>query len=1411
MSLKIACSAMAIVFVSAVTFAVEPQTWYVDNKLAEYEGHDGSSWTKAYKVIQDAVTAAASGDTILVAPGTYGDEQGSRTSTIAARVVIPADKALTIKSTGGKEVTHIVGTFGTTKVFAGEDEGYGSGAIGGIVIAYDSAQNVSKGSRIEGFTIRRVAPSDSGKRGGGVAYLPDPGNNKDIANLPWVVDCVVSNCAVNGSGILGNVNCARVWVYRPTSSGNNGTVCAYNCNAIHSVFVGGRNSNNTAIGVAYGRFVNCTFFDFGNRATSSNGPKLIANCIDESGGGRLDVSDRSSQAANSVVAATSIQESRCVGVDMVWGKTGGQMMAPTLCDYRPVKTNPYLSSTAVTPAAADAGAEKWLNEFPDEFRYVDFYGKRFTATDGKICAGASQEAVTPKCGFNHARGLIVEGHETIVKDRSRYAFFDRYPVLLHLTPDYSLVPKLFCYRYGGDNDYWRYKFPTKGDMALFVLREDVLWDLNCYDAKDEFYVDKVKGSVVASTTGTKDDPFKTLQQAVDAASTADGVATVVHVAKGVYDEGGAMFGELFSRVSITSTRKIRFIADEGPEETIIKGEADSEAPAESYGCGPNAVRCIGASNTTTIFDGFSLIDGHTNTNSTKATGRNGGALYADGKAVALVNCIVSNNYANAGSAMISGSAYGCRFYDNPVLGSGQFQNDPVLAFCEIGPQRVLTGKDNACFFSDNCVLAHLTICNTNRNMTILSAHGRLFNSIIDHSRYNSNNAGQKRILGNVFWDFSYNSNTANGLVNTNGIHYVKADPLFVDDAGRDWRLMADSPAFGYGKAWGGLDENDVSFENQFKFYYCAMAHDPCGNEPYFVNGLPTAGAYQRPGKIKLATAPKGSTLAGPNGETAVEFDEETTVTLTGTKRQVVGLRVNGEATTETSVTIVPAELVDASGVLPIEPIVSTNWYVDADNGNDSANGWAESTAKKTLVGVMECVDAGDLVTALPGTYDEGEMLPANHIDGNSQELLLKSRVVIPRGVSLVSRDGQETTIIKGKYLPTGHFGYLGGDDEIDKGTLLRCVTMYPDTELRGFTLFEGGTFSNGCMRAKGSDNICGGGVLALEVRDVENPSIFVRDCYFLNCGAVRGGGMMYGTAVNCRFNGTMGAGGTGGATYKSTAMIGCLLDEIRCATSVDEPRYCLNVTFGKNNHTAGGNGQEGTGVLRMGSYGLAENCLFLGGTKNIPAYNLRNCVVPSDDYLEAAQEGWIREGIVVAQVTVDANYMPARDSDAVDAFALDAVPEQLGAFDLHGNPRVLNAALDIGAVEYDWRADYAAAISANARSSVSAASPAVQLTTDGVAIPDGTLVFNRTNRMEGRNSLGKFVFEVTGNGTLTLTVDGVEVGSWTQADGEVSRQFGYLTAAQNDFAFTYEPGAGDTGAAYVKSFASCNGMAILVR
>ena len=50
------CLVAAVLALDAVAGTV-----YVDNKLSDYTGHDGSSWQMAYRTIQEGVDAAASG------------------------------------------------------------------------------------------------------------------------------------------------------------------------------------------------------------------------------------------------------------------------------------------------------------------------------------------------------------------------------------------------------------------------------------------------------------------------------------------------------------------------------------------------------------------------------------------------------------------------------------------------------------------------------------------------------------------------------------------------------------------------------------------------------------------------------------------------------------------------------------------------------------------------------------------------------------------------------------------------------------------------------------------------------------------------------------------------------------------------------------------------------------------------------------------------------------------------------------------------------------------------------------------------------------------------------------------------------------------------------------------------------
>ena len=137
---------------SAICLTSVAGTVYVDNGLESYTGHDGSSWQLAYKTIQEGVNAAADGDTVLVAPGTYGDDQGKVAATTgyhACRVYI--DKPITLKSSGGRDVTHLVGNYV-------EGASTSADAVGGVVIAKAAAA----GTVVLGFTIRRCGTSKLG-------------------------------------------------------------------------------------------------------------------------------------------------------------------------------------------------------------------------------------------------------------------------------------------------------------------------------------------------------------------------------------------------------------------------------------------------------------------------------------------------------------------------------------------------------------------------------------------------------------------------------------------------------------------------------------------------------------------------------------------------------------------------------------------------------------------------------------------------------------------------------------------------------------------------------------------------------------------------------------------------------------------------------------------------------------------------------------------------------------------------------------------------------------------------------------------------------------------------------------------------------------------------------------------------
>jgi hypothetical protein len=98
-----------------------------------------------------------------------------------------------------------------------------------------------------------------------------------------------------------------------------------------------------------------------------------------------------------------------------------------------------------------------------------------------------------------------------------------------------------------------------------------------------------------------------------------------------------------------------------------------------------------------------------------------------------------------------------------------------------------------------------------------------------------------------------------------------------------------------------------------------------------------------------------------------------------------------------------------------------------------------------------------------------------------------------------------------------------------------------------------------------------------------------------------------------------------------------------------------------------------------------------------------NCIAPSEGFIYSEKsKSDNHHNIIIAQVETDALYVPAFDSAAANAANMDYVKDWELKGDAYGNPRRSNGGMDVGAVETDWRPNYAAIL--GSRTSVKEAS-----------------------------------------------------------------------------------------------------------
>ena len=874
-------------------------------------------------------------------------------------------------------------------------------------------------------------------------------------------------------------------------------------------------------------------------------------------------------------------------------------------------------------------------------------------------------------------------------------------------------------------------------------------------------------------------PFRTIQAAIAAAPTLSRVSddsidqrTIIFVEQGEYTADDATEVDGVKYVAYAKLKRI-LVVGSGAETCVIRGAADSSVATDAspYGCGSDAVKCIGSANTAiACFRGFTIADGRGVAYDSGSDW--GGAIAGGGKNYTfLCDCVVTNCVGNRGvvssARMDRCLVVDCRDYyctlrsaiaQNCVFEATESKYAPRDGF--IGQDAEAYGCTFASRFNGQASFAN-------------SGAATIFNSIVSQGKNASVN---HKTDGNVYWDMNSYAGTG----------YVQVDPAFVNKGSGDYRLLSLSGAIGNGSTTNA--------------YWKFAGADVEGRMPLVANGRLTPGAVQKTVAAVVVARPSSGTLTNV-GTNAVEAGESITVSYTAGSRPMAGIVVDGVTNSASAYSFTYTASADGNPVaaVSIQAAISPHWYVDPD-GDDGNDGWTPETAKGTLKGVMTVsgLMSGDTVHAAAGSYTNKVMAsPVGE---------LAVRVVVPEGVALVADEGPESTFIVGEK-DTSATAASGRDG---CGTnAVRCVYLRNDSTLRGFTVCGGRVY--GYNNNLIDDNIAGGILCQSFGSSVSSPVVY--DCIISNNWGRCGAGSYGGRYVGCRFLENHGYSGEAASRYSS--LYGCYLDRNYGAPTFGIYYALENCTFGPDNLTLAGDRSTGLYVCQQPlSSAIAKNCVFLDRVRrnDSNAVVATNSVFRSDDNSYSPIESQ-RLGcslMTTNEMLFAAGWIPSRMSPLTDAADETLMSDYAKKMDATGGRRTSNGLSDIGAFEHDWREDYATRLGGS-RVRVDDASEDVVMDKAMTALkigPGGTLsltLLAGTTTVATRYTLP---FEVLGEGSLEVTVNGLPAGVF--ATGEGSVEFKNALSA-NSVAFAYTANDGDDGVLLDTVSSRCNAMSIIVR
>ena len=802
---------------------------------------------------------------------------------------------------------------------------------------------------------------------------------------------------------------------------------------------------------------------------------------------------------------------------------------------------------------------------------------------------------------------------------------------------------------------------------------------------------------------------QTIQAAVDVALDGD----TVLVSNGVYATGGRVVaGAMTNRVAITNAITVSSV--NGPGVTTIRG---AWHPGTTNGNA--AVRCVYVGTNATLA-GFTLTNGATRATGDTLLEQSGGGAWCEASSV-LSNCTLTRNSANnAGGGAYQGTLHNCTLTRNSANNDGGGSFFALLNNCTVTSNSAAGGGGGLYGgIVNNGVLAGNSAGNggggalagTLNNCTLTGnsagiAGGGSYDSMLNNCIVWSNSAPAD---ANHFIGIGSVNHSCTAPLPTNGANNITNDPQFVSLAATNLRLTATSPCRDTG-------DNAYAPTNVTPF-------DLAGS-PRIINGTVDMGAYEVPPALTVVAIGGTSTGGGiyPAGSNVV-------ISATASNSHWFFTGWNDGDTNLTRMIVMPTS--DLTYTATFTQVVGALTFYVATNGSDAADGRSWPTAKQTIQAAADVALDGDTVLVSNGVYATGGRVVAG---------AMTNRVAITNAITVSSVNGPSVTVIRGAKDPLTTNGnaavrcvYVGTNATLAGFTLTNGATRtagnFPTEQSGGGVWCATNAVVSNCTLSGNSAKSYGGAAAYA----------ILTHCTLTGNSADSGGGGSYmGTLTHCALTGNS-ALSYGGGSYDSLLSNCTLTGNSAASSGGGSVGGILNACTltGNSAGQLGGGAQQGTlnncmltgnsaGFGGGGAYqATLNNCTLTGNsagsgggsyysvlnnctlTRNSASGSgggsfegtLNNCIIWSNSASSPANY-YIVFGAINYSCTTPLPSGPGNITNDPQFVSLAATNLRLSvtspcinagnntyaptntAYDLGGGPRIVGAAVDMGAFEY---------------------------------------------------------------------------------------------------------------------------------